>query len=253
MAQGNKAQKQIMAAIYERSDGRKLWPLRIQRSICTSLKRKAIKEHFVKKSSAPENPKGVLECVSTLSSWQNKAGKWHHYQGKQCCYKWQKGNRWTIQCTLYSNCWRCSVDDRDRYGQHFENHPSIIAIHEKNRARDGPLCFTFEHINRAQLERALLDVNVRKSCDHDMLFPRLVKESASVIAKPITNILNTSAEQGCYPNAWKKGQVTPLFKKDDESNKANYRPVTVLPVLHNIYERLLAVQLREFYCAIAVI
>lgn len=46
------------------------------------------------------------------------------------------------------------------------------------------------------------------------------------------------------------GQVTPLFKKDDESNKANYRPVTVLPVLNNIYERLLAAQLGKFYSAI---
>ena len=129
-------------------------------------------------------------------------------------------------------------------------YPSIIAIHEKNKATDAPLCFNFEHINQAQVERALLDVNVRKSCGHDMLSPRLVKESASVIAKPITNILNTSIEQGCFPNAWKMGQVTPLFKKDDESNKANYRPVTVLPVLNNIYERLLAAQLGEFYSAI---
>ena len=105
-----------------------------------------------------------------------------------------------------------------------------------------PLCFNFEKINQAQVERALLDVNVHKSCGHDMLPPRLVKESATVIAKPITNILNTSIEQGCYPSAWKMGQVTPLFKKDDEFNKANYRPVTVLPVFNNIYERLLATQ-----------
>ena len=91
------------------------------------------------------------------------------------------------------------------YGQHLENHPSIIAIHEKNKATDAPLCFNFEHINQAQVERALLHANVCKSCGHDMLSPRLVKESASVIAKPI--------EQGCYPNAWKMGQVTPLFKK----------------------------------------
>ena len=87
------------------------------------------------------------------------------------------------------------------YGQNYENHPSIIAIHEKNRATDVPLCFNFELINRVQVERAPLDVNVRKSCGHDMLSPRLVKESPSVIAKPITNILNTSIEQGCYPNA----------------------------------------------------
>ena len=46
------------------------------------------------------------------------------------------------------------------------------------------------------------------------------------------------------------GQVALLFKKDDESNRANYRPVTMLPVLSNIYERLLAAQLGEFYSAI---
>ena len=46
------------------------------------------------------------------------------------------------------------------------------------------------------------------------------------------------------------GQVALLFKNDDESNRANYRPVTMLPVLSNIYERLLAAQLGEFYSAI---
>ena len=45
-------------------------------------------------------------------------------------------------------------------------------------------------------------------------------------------------------------QVTPLFKKRDEFKKDNYRPVTVLPVFNNIYERLLVAQLRDFYQAI---
>lgn len=47
-------------------------------------------------------------------------------------------------------------------------------------------------LNEAQVEIALLDVNVNKSCGHDMLPPRLVRESAG-----IANILNTSIEQGC--------------------------------------------------------
>ena len=136
------------------------------------------------------------------------------------------------------------------YDQHFENHPSIRAIYENNRTTGAQLPFNFVHTNQAQVERALLDVNVGKSCGHDMLPPRLVKESAAVIAKPITNILNAFIEQGCYPSAWKMGQVTPLFKQEDEFNKANHRPVTVLPVLNNIYERLLATQLGEFYSKI---
>ena len=46
------------------------------------------------------------------------------------------------------------------------------------------------------------------------------------------------------------GQVTPLFKKNDELSKENYRPVTVLPALNNVFEKLLASQLDQFYSEI---
>ena len=83
-----------------------------------------------------------------------------------------------------------------------------------------------------------------------MISPRLLKESAAVIARPITNIINSSISQSRYPASWKMGQVTPLFKKDDELSKANYRPVTVLPEINNIYERILVLQLNDFYGSI---
>ena len=41
--------------------------------------------------------------------------------------------------------------------------------------------------------------------------------------------------------------VTPLYKKDNEFRKINYRPVTVLPTLNIIFERLLSRQMYEFY------
>ena len=53
-----------------------------------------------------------------------------------------------------------------------------------------------------------------------------------------------------YPSRWKMGQVTPLFKKNDESSEENYRPVTVLPTLNNVFEKLLASQLDQFYSEI---
>ena len=43
------------------------------------------------------------------------------------------------------------------------------------------------------------------------------------------------------------GMVTPLYKKDDKFCKTNYRPVTVLPALNNIFERLPSGQMYEFY------
>ena len=59
--------------------------------------------------------------------------------------------------------------------------------------------------------------------------------------------MNCSISLGCYPIRWKMGQVTPLFKKDDEFCKNNYRPVSVLPALNNIFERILAKKLDLFY------
>ena len=48
-------------------------------------------------------------------------------------------------------------------------------------------------------------------------------------------------------------QVTPLFKKNDEFKKEYHRPVTVLPALNNIYEKLLVAQLGGFCQAISFI
>lgn len=110
--------------------------------------------------------------------------------------------------------------------------------------------FKFQRTNQVLVEKLLRDINVRRSCGHDMISPRLLKESAAMISGPITNIINFSIDLCKYPDSWKMGQVTPLFKKDDELNKANYRPITVLPALNNIYERILAAQLSDFYCSI---
>lgn len=89
----------------------------------------------------------------------------------------------------------------------------------------------------------LKEVNVTKLSGHDMIPSRLIKASAAAIAEQIANISNASIAQGCHPSVWKKGQVTQLFKKNDELKKENYRPVTVLSVFNNVYERLLVAQL----------
>ena len=62
--------------------------------------------------------------------------------------------------------------------------------------------------------------------------------------------MNESIKQCKYPSRWKVGQVTPLFKKNDELSKENYRPSTVLPALNNVFEKLLASQLDQFYSEI---
>ena len=136
------------------------------------------------------------------------------------------------------------------FGTEFSEHSSINAIHEYNNERGFSSYFSFNFTNKSQVEQLLLNINTRKTCGHDSIPPRLLKESASAIAGPLATIVNDSIRQCRYPARWKMGQVTPIFKKDDELSKINYRPITVLPALNNIFEKLLSAQLEEYYTEI---
>ena len=45
----------------------------------------------------------------------------------------------------------------------------------------------------------------------------------------------------------KYAEISPLFKKDDNLSRNNYRPVNVLTVIYKIYEALMNNQLTEFF------
>ena len=114
------------------------------------------------------------------------------------------------------------INEED-FGTDYSTHPSIQSIlinHSSNTTTN----FDFEFTNSKQVEKFLLEMNTRKSCGHDLIPPRLLKESASVISEPLAKIMNCSISLGHNPSRWKMGQVTPLFKKGDEFVKTTIDP-----------------------------
>ena len=153
---------------------------------------------------------------------------------------------------LFNNYFVHIIDDvqdikEHNFGHEFSAHPSIRAIAEENRRKNAIHNFNLKYTSKNQVEKLLLNINARKACGHDTITPRPLKESASVISGPLAELMNESIKQCKYPSRWKMGQVTPLFKKNDELSKENYRPVTVLPALDNVFEKLLASQLDQVY------
>ena len=71
-------------------------------------------------------------------------------------------------------------------------HLSIIAIQDHDKEQGYSNCFNFQYSNKMQVEQLVSSVNVRKSCGHDSIPPRLVKESASAIAGALSMIMNES-------------------------------------------------------------
>ena len=53
-------------------------------------------------------------------------------------------------------------------------------------------------------------------------------------------------DNGIFPDSLKAANITPVFKKDSRTEKTNYRPVSILPNLSKIYERLIYNQLSKY-------
>ena len=70
---------------------------------------------------------------------------------------------------------------------------------------------------------------------------------AEGIAESLTNLYNKCMELEQWPDEWKMGEWTPVFKSDDKHDRNNYRPITVLITINKVFESLLARQITEHY------
>ena len=71
----------------------------------------------------------------------------------------------------------------------------------------------------------------------------MIMDLGCLLIKPITHIVNISFSQGIFPKHWKPAVVVPIFKSADPHSVSNYRPISILPVMSKVIEKLVAEQL----------
>ena len=84
---------------------------------------------------------------------------------------------------------------------------------------------------------AIRSMDSSKACGPDMVSPRLLKEGVESLAQPLSRFFNNLLQRSLYPSDWKLANVTPIFKKSDPSNPANYRPISLLSCIGKVMER----------------
>ena len=75
---------------------------------------------------------------------------------------------------------------------------------------------------------------------------KILKDSLSEYIKELTTIIDNCLKDGLFPNELKLTNVSPVFKKDDDLNKENYRPVSILSHMSKVFERIFYKQIDRF-------
>ena len=95
------------------------------------------------------------------------------------------------------------------------------------------------------VKKLLQNLNPHKASGPDGISPRVLRELAEEVAPILTTIYQSSISTGEIPSDWKDALVTPIFKKGEHYDPANYRPVSLTSVPCKILEHIVVSTLMD--------
>ena len=105
----------------------------------------------------------------------------------------------------------------------------------------------FELIDENATIKAIDYIDNKPSSGHDGISNVLLKYVKLEISKPLTLIINQMITTGIFPESLKIAKIIPIYKKGEPTDLSNYRPISLLPTISKIFERIIHIQLQEYF------
>ena len=118
----------------------------------------------------------------------------------------------------------------------------ILPSKQPNKVLILRVNFRFKFSN--DVKQVIKDLKSNKSVVGDI--PTKILKECNFTFSELADCINKSFENGAFPDCLKEANVTPIFKKDDPLDKENYRPVSILPLLSKVFEKLIYKQLSNY-------
>ena len=106
--------------------------------------------------------------------------------------------------------------------------------------------FKLSQISKDEILHILLDIKPEKAAGIDNISGRFLKDGAVILAEPIAKICNLSLLHSAFPSECKTAKVKLLFKKGSKIDPKNYRPISLLPLVAKIIEKVIYDQTQNF-------
>ena len=179
-------------------------------------------------------------------------------------------NTWRIINQLRSKTSKCSsvkeivhngtsITNPDELSNAFNDHFSSIGPRLANKTHHNVASLSHLHylsntncqfelntIGVTKVHALLSKLCKSKATGLDKISARFLQESGDLVADHLCAIFNKSIVTGIFPDEWKLSKVIPLFKQGNRSNVNNYHPISVIPVVAKVFERIVYDQLCDY-------
>lgn len=214
----------------------KLTETKIKYKTYTKLLKKCIKK------SQQENNKVYLQKA------KNKCkAAWDIIKDKTNCFR--EGcsiNNIVINNTSYNNA--------NDIANKFNNYYTQLAVNDTEN-KDHIKQITTNNINHTlyllpcgpdEIIKIVRSLNNTNAVGYDELMTKIIKTVVTELAEVLSFLINLSIEQGCFPDRLKLSIVKPIHKKGKKDEIGNYRPITLIPIISKIFEKVIHIRIMKF-------
>ena len=105
----------------------------------------------------------------------------------------------------------------------------------------------FNPVTEPEMIKTIDNLKPKSSCGIDRLSTKLLKHCKLELAHPIMLLFNKCIQAGTFPNKLKIAKVLAIFKKNDIFKFENYRPISILPSVSKVFEKIMHAQIYEYF------
>ena len=105
--------------------------------------------------------------------------------------------------------------------------------------------FSFSNVSLQEVEFEIKCLNNAKANTHKSIPVKNLKENIDIIGTSLHRI-QQAIENSYFPDKLKLAEISSHHKKEETTNKANYRPISILPSISKVFERIMRRQIVFF-------
>ena len=136
----------------------------------------------------------------------------------------------------------CNISfDSKSNAETFKNFYADLAM---NLVRKLP--FNFTQTTEEMVLALLQNIDISKDVGLDNLGGRLLKDGATELSLHVTQLINLSIKSSVFPEQCKIAKLKPLFKKGSALVPKNYRPISLLPLLSKLFEKIIHMKTQDY-------